>query len=218
MGQLHLAEARCTPAYAQQFAPALARLEEALRARPGLLSRSPARRAAVELFSPVSRMLRRAGLVVVSSEGLELLEYMRRRGVLAGGTAFGDYLEGEIMDHVFRNTAIFAAPANVYVALYTTATTDAGGGTEVSGGAYARVGVGTTSGWSGAAGSGATDNVADVNFGTATANWGTVSHVAIRDALTLGNLLFHGALSASKVVNNGDSFKFAIGALDVSLD
>ena len=126
-----------------------------------------------------------------------------------------NFLENELMDHILRNLA-YTSPTTVYVALFTDDPTDADSGTEVSGGSYAREAVGATSGWAGSGG--ATDNAADVDFGTATANWGTVTHTAVMDAATAGNMLFHGALTASKTVNNGDSFKFAIGALDVSLD
>lgn len=132
-------------------------------------------------------------------------------------TAFSDFLEQAILNHLFRNTDIGVPPANVYIALFTTATTDAGGGTEVTGGAYARVTVSTTTQWTAPGVAGLTDNINDIVFPTATANWGTITHVAIMDALTAGNMLFHGALAASKVVNSGDIFKFLAGALDVTL-
>lgn len=131
--------------------------------------------------------------------------------------AISDYLEAQVINHIFRATAIFAAPANVYIALHTADPTDAGTGAEVSGGAYARVAVSTTGGWTAPTAAGLTDNVAAIVFPTATAAWGTVTHVAIRDAATAGNLLFYGALTASKVVGSGDVFQFAIGALDVTL-
>lgn len=192
----------------RRYAASLRRLRDDLR--PG----APAR----VVTAPIARGLRLLGLDVVRRDGIALIDYLLRRGLAAGGADMADYLEGEIVDHVFRNTAIFAAPANLYVALYTTATTDAGGGTEVSGGGYARVAVGTTSGWSGAGGAGATDNAADIDFGAATANWGTITHMGLRDSAAGGNLLVHGALTASKTVNDGDSFKFAIGDLDMSFD
>ena len=50
---------------------------------------------------------------------------------------FSDYLEDKVLDHVFGGNA-YTAPSTLYVALYTVAPTDTGGGTEVSGGAYAR--------------------------------------------------------------------------------
>lgn len=202
----HVARAYLSPGYAKQFVPALDGVHRGL---VGVHGSAP-------LLRPLRRCLRLLGFEIVRRRGVDQLDRLRRRGLIAGGAAFADYLETEIIDHVFRNTAIFSAPANVYVALYTSATSDAGGGTEVSGGSYARVAVSTSSGWTGTGG--ATDNAADVDFGTATANWGTVTHVGVRDASSGGNLLFHGALTASKTVNSGDSFKFVAGDLDISLD
>lgn len=140
--------------------------------------------------------------------------------------AMSDYLENKIIDHVFRNTA-YTVPTTVYIALFTAAPSDAGGGTEVTGGAYARVQVGPSlTAWNGTHGNttgvssgtgGLTDNAADITFTTATASWGVVTHVAIMDAVTGGNVLFHGALTASKTVDNGDTFKFNAGDLDITL-
>lgn len=127
-------------------------------------------------------------------------------------TAFTDFLENELLDHVLRNNA-YTAPTTIYVGLYTTATSDAGGGTEVTGGAYAR----QTMAFDIAA-AGATQNTADVTFPTATASWGTVTHAALLDAVTAGNMLFHGILTASKTVAIDDTFKFNLGDFDVALD
>jgi len=109
-------------------------------------------------------------------------------------------------------TGSWAAPAQVYVGLYTSAPSDAGGGTEVSGGSYARQAVDFD-----AASGGATNPDADVEFPAATASWGTVTHVGIFDAITSGNLLMWGALSASKAVGNGDQLVIPAANLDVSL-
>lgn len=107
----------------------------------------------------------------------------------------------------------------LFVALYTTATTDAGGGTEVTGGSYARMQVNPSdANWTAvSATDGLTDNAAEILFPTATAAWGTVTHFGMLDALTGGNLLVHGILTASKAVANGDAFRFAIGTLDITL-
>lgn len=126
--------------------------------------------------------------------------------------AFSNYLEDKVLDHVFGGTTL-SQPANVYLALFTAAPSDAGGGTEVSGGAYARVAI-----TFGASSGGTKSNSADIDFAQATANWGTITHVGIFDAASAGNLLAHGALSASKTVNNGDTFSIPTGSLDVSLD
>lgn len=132
-------------------------------------------------------------------------------------TAFSDYLEAQILNHVFRNQAIFTPPANVFIALYTAAPSDSGGGTEVSGGSYARLQVSTTGQWSAPGAAGLTDNVNALTFPEATANWGTITHVGIFDAVTGGNLLFWGALAASKIINTGNTFEFPAGSLDITL-
>ena len=122
-----------------------------------------------------------------------------------------NFLENELMDHILRNLA-YTSPTTVYVALYTSDPTDADSGTEVSGGSYARQSVAF-----GAPSDGAADNSSDITFPTATANWGTVTHIGLHDAASSGNLLFHSPLAASKTVNNGDTFKINAGDLDVSL-
>jgi hypothetical protein len=131
--------------------------------------------------------------------------------------ALSDYLENALINHLFRNTD-YARPANIYVALYTAAPSDSGGGTEVSGGSYARqaIATGASSGWTAASG-GATENSATLTFPTATASWGTITHIGLFDASSGGNLLFHGALTASKTIGSGDIFRFNAGDLDVSL-
>jgi len=124
---------------------------------------------------------------------------------------FSDYLENKIIDHMLRNQS-YTPPTTVYLALFTTATTDAGGGTEVSGGAYARQAATLA-----AASGGASENSAEITFPQATADWGTITHVALMDAATGGNMLMHTALDASKTVNNGDTFKINSGDLDVTV-
>jgi hypothetical protein len=120
-------------------------------------------------------------------------------------SAMSDYLEGELRKHVFR-TGSFTKPSALYVALFTAAPNDAGGGTEVSGGSYARVQRDPAdANWTGAsATNGLTDNAAAITFPTPSANWGTVTHWGIFDASSGGNLLFHGALAVAKTINNGD--------------
>jgi hypothetical protein len=135
-----------------------------------------------------------------------------------------DYLENKLVDLTLRGQA-FTAPATLYFSLHTAATTDAGGGTEVTGGSYARVSVtaslanfaGTQSAGSTAASSGTggvTSNNGTITFAAPTANWGTVTHWAVWDASTAGNMLYHGALTTSKTINNGDAApSFAAAAL-----
>ena len=126
---------------------------------------------------------------------------------------FSDYLEDKVLDHVFGGNA-YSAPSTLYVALYTVAPTDTGGGTEVSGGAYARqTGTFTVSGTNPTTAS----NSAAIEYPTATADYGTVVAVGIFDALSSGNLLAYANLTTSKVVSTGDVFRFNTGDLDVTL-
>jgi len=126
---------------------------------------------------------------------------------------FSDYLEDKVLDHVFGGTA-YTAPTTLYVALYTVAPTDTGGGTEVSGGAYARqTAAFTVSGTSPTTAS----NSAAVEYPTATANYGTVVAVGVFDASSGGNLLAYANLDTSKVVSTGDVFRFNTGDLDITL-
>lgn len=126
--------------------------------------------------------------------------------------AMSDDLETKLLNATLRNTS-YTSPVTVYAALFTDATDDSGGGTEVSGGSYARQAC-TFAAPSG----GASTTSATITFPTATASWGTVTHAAIYDAVTAGNSMFHGALTASKVVGDGDIFKFLAGDLTVTLD
>jgi hypothetical protein len=124
---------------------------------------------------------------------------------------FSNYLENALINAVLRNTS-YTSPAAVYVSLYTSDPTDADTGTEVSGGSYARTAV-----TFGAPSNGVSTNSADVTFPTATAGWGTVSHIGIHDASTSGNLLFHTPLDTSKTIDSGDIFKITSGNLSVTL-
>src|SRR5688572_26617117 len=130
-----------------------------------------------------------------------------------------DYLEVELRKHLFR-TGSFTKPTVLGVALFTVTPSDSGGGTEVTGGSYARVDVPPLdANWSGAsATNGLTDNVAAITFPVPTANWGVVVAFGIFDATSGGNLLVWGPITPNKTINNGDPAPaFAIGALDVTI-
>ena len=132
-----------------------------------------------------------------------------------------DYLEAALLNHIFRNTAYTSPGTDVWIALYTTATTDTGGGTEVTDtGAYVRILVQGTGAWDDPAGAGATANTGAISFTQATATWGTVTHTAVIDSCSdtgTDNMLMHGSLTSSKTVNNGDTFSFAAGDFDVTM-
>jgi hypothetical protein len=128
-----------------------------------------------------------------------------------------DYLENEILDHVLGGSD-YTRPATVYVAIYTATPNDAGGGTEASGGSYARAAVtNNATNWPAASG-GAKSNGTAITFPTPTAGWGTVTSFGIFDASTGGNLLYYGNLSANKTIDISDTVSFAIGALDITED
>lgn len=124
-------------------------------------------------------------------------------------------LANSLLNAVLRNVA-YTSPASVFAALYTTAPTPTSSGTEVttSGGtAYNRVSV-----TFGAAAAGVCQNSAPVTFPVAGAPWGTIVAVAVTDNGTpgLGNILYFGLLTLSKVVGTGDQVAFATSALSVT--
>jgi len=126
--------------------------------------------------------------------------------------SFTNFLETEILDHVFAGAA-YTAPSTKYLALFTAiADGEAGSVTELSGSAYARQTVAfTTSG-------NTTSNNAAVEFPTATGSWGTVTHVGVYDASSSGNLMAYATLSSSKAIATGDVFRVPSGDLDITLN
>ena len=142
--------------------------------------------------------------------------------------AASDFLENQLVDHILRGqTFSSTAPASLFVALFTAAPNDAGGGTEVTGGSYARVGVTRAlTAWAGTQGAGTTvassgtggvtSNNATITFPTPTASWGTVTHFGIFDAATGGNLFFHGAITTPQTINTGNTVSFAAGQLVIT--
>jgi len=125
-------------------------------------------------------------------------------------SAMSDYLENEILDHIL-GTGAYTMPTSVYVGLSTGSFNDDNSGTELSGSGYARQSIAFN-----AASSGTADNSGAVDFPAATGSWGTVSHFGLFDASTSGNLLIHGALTASKTVATGDILRIAAGDMDIT--
>lgn len=126
-------------------------------------------------------------------------------------SAMSNYLENALINATLRGTA-YTAPATVYLALFTADPTEAGTGTQVTGGAYARRAI-----TFGAPSDGAASNSAEVLFPVATANWGTITHIGIFDALTGGNMLYYGSLTTSKVIQNSDQLKVNAGDITITL-
>lgn len=129
---------------------------------------------------------------------------------------------------VWTVCATMPSHPTLYLALFTAAPSDAGGGTEVSGGSYARVAVSSTlAAWAGTQSSasttsstgsgGQTSNNSTLTFPAPTADWGVVTHMGIYDMPTAGNLLYWVALASSKTVNNLDSApSYPVGALTIT--
>ncbi len=129
--------------------------------------------------------------------------------------SWGNYAENKQLEHGVGKTA-WTMPS-VWIALSKAdPTDDASGLDEPSVGSYVRKAT-VGADWNNASG-GALDNANDLVFVQATADWGTITHFAGYDAVSGGNMVFHGALGASRVVNNGDTFKFLAGDLDISQD
>ncbi len=125
-------------------------------------------------------------------------------------SAMSDYLENEILDHIL-GTGAYTMPSTVYVGLSTGSFNDDNSGTELTGNGYARESIAFS-----AASSGTASNSGAVEFSAATGSWGTVSHFGLFDASSSGNLLIHGALTASKVIETGDILKIAVGDMDIT--
>jgi len=127
--------------------------------------------------------------------------------------ALSDHAEALLLDWLMTNGTA-TRPTAWYVGLFTAAPSDAGGGTEVSTGGYARQSVTFDAASSPG---GTTSNSGAVSFTASGGDYGTVTHIGIFDASTSGNLLWHGALTASKTVADGDTLEFSAGNIDLTL-
>lgn len=126
--------------------------------------------------------------------------------------AFTNYLENKIQAYVWSGTAFSSPSASLYVGLFTAAPGEGGGGTEVSGNGYSRKLVSMTTS------ADLSTNSAAVEFDTATGSWGTITHVAIFDASTAGNMLAYATLASAKTIATGDVFRIPAGDLDITLN
>jgi len=126
--------------------------------------------------------------------------------------SISDFLEDELIDHVFDTGAY--SPPTIYVALSTTEPADDGTNVTEPADGYARV---AHSSWDAAA-SRLTENTGTVTFPQASGSWGTITHYALYDAPTDGNMLGAGALSVSKDVVTGNTPTIADGEIEISFD
>jgi hypothetical protein len=122
-----------------------------------------------------------------------------------------DWAENATLDWLMGG-ATPTRPTARYLALFTAAPSDSGGGTEMSGGGYARQAV-----TCGAASGGTCSNTNAPSFTISGVDPNPFTHVGVFDALTSGNLIWHGALAASKDLGDGDTISFAAGELDFTL-
>jgi len=129
-------------------------------------------------------------------------------------SSFSDYTENLVLTYLFT-TGSATRPTAWYVGLFTAAPSDTGGGTEVSGNAYARVVTGTISG----SGTATTfSNAAAIEFAAASGgNWGTIGWAGVFDAVSGGNLLAWAPLTTSRVINDGDVFRIPATSLTITL-
>ncbi len=128
--------------------------------------------------------------------------------------ALSDDAEALLLDWLMT-TGTATRPTAWYVALYTAAPSDSGGGTEVSTGGYARQSVTFAAASSPG---GTTSNTGTVSFTASGADYGTVTHIGIHSAVSgAGNLLWHGAMTASKTIADGDTLEFSVGNIDLTL-
>lgn len=126
--------------------------------------------------------------------------------------SFSNTYETNVLKWAFTADAV-TRPTTWYLGLFTAnPNEDGSGATEISGGAYVRKAV-TFS----VTGNLATNTNA-VEFPTATAAWGTISHVAVFDASTGGNQIAYAALTTAKTIETGDVIRFPIGDVDITLD
>ena len=125
-----------------------------------------------------------------------------------------NYAEDLVLDWLLTNAAA-TRPTAWYIGLFTAAPSDTGGGTEVSGSGYARQAVTFTV--SGTSPTQAANN-AVIDYPTATGSWGTISHAAVFDAVSAGNMLWWGALTSGVAISTNDIFRWASGAFVLTLD
>lgn len=121
------------------------------------------------------------------------------------------YIRNELRKHLFR-TGSFTKPSAFYIGLLTNETT------EVSGGGYARAQLDPSdSNWTAETTDGQTRNAVEIEFPTASADWGTITHAGIYDAASGGNMIFLITLSASTVVLGGGTARFPVNSLQITI-
>lgn len=130
-------------------------------------------------------------------------------------SSFTDYTENLVLNWLFTTNSA-TRPTAWYIGLFTAAPSDTGGGTEITGNGYSRTATGTMT-VSGTSPTNCTNSAA-IEFPAASGgNWGTITHVAVFDASTTGNMLGWAALTTSRTINDGDILRIPAGDLDITL-
>jgi hypothetical protein len=127
--------------------------------------------------------------------------------------ALSDFAEKLLLDWLMT-TGTATRPTAWFLALYTAAPSDSGGGTEVTGNGYSRQ---SASFAAASTPGGTTSNTNTISFTASGGNWGSITHVGILSASTGGNLLWHGAMTTARTVNDTDTLSFAPGAVALTL-
>lgn len=127
--------------------------------------------------------------------------------------SFSDFLENKVIDHILK-TGAYSPPSTVYLGLSTADPTDSGSGlAEPVGNAYIRKAISF-----GAAAARTITQDAQIDFDTATGDWGTITHWALFDAASNGNILAYGSLSAGVAVNTGKAPYITSGEISISFN
>jgi hypothetical protein len=143
-------------------------------------------------------------------------------------SAASNYLEAKLLDHTLRyGSAPYTGASTLYLALFNNTSSNAATNLEAgtltdevttSSSAYSRKAV-TFAAASAAGGTTSSASSATVTFDTATASWGSITHIAVMDGATAGagNVLFYGAVTTAKTIDTGDTFQVSSGNLTIAL-
>jgi len=127
-----------------------------------------------------------------------------------------DTVANKLLDYLFNATSASFA-ASFYCALFTAAPLSSGGGTEVTGGSYARQGQTRNTTNFPLSSSRTLKNATLIDFGTATAGWGTIVGAAWYDASTSGAGQVYGPFGTPVTVLSGGTFSIAINAMTATM-
>lgn len=128
---------------------------------------------------------------------------------------FSTFWSNEVLDHLFGKGGRDYASPTLWIALSTTEPSNDGSNVTEPADGYARVSCVASTWTAGAADS--LINSLTVSFGEASGDWGNISHFAIYDSITNGNMLAAGSIAVTKAIDIGDTPKFAPGLFKIKL-